>query len=188
MFTGIITNTGLIVLSQRHRLAIKTKKKFTGVVRGESVAVNGCCLTVALSRKNFLSFDVSAETRRKTALSSYRHGMVVNLERSLKAGDRLGGHFVLGHVDGIGKIKGIKRLKGSCRVTITYPKKFSKLLIEKGSVAVDGISLTVCNLTKAQFDVHIIPHTWKNTNLKGLQRASSVNLEFDVLGKYARTL
>lgn len=152
---------------------------------GESIAVNGCCLTVTALERGILEFDISDETLRKTALKHLQKGDVVNLERALKTKDRFGGHFVLGHVDGVGKIQKIRKIENSYRYTIVYPKKFSKLLIEKGSVSVDGISLTVCDLTRTSFRVFIVPHTWKRTNLKTRKRGGVVNLEFDVLGKYA---
>jgi len=194
MFTGIITNIGKVrvpkkaVQLKNHggRLFIQPKKKFTGVKIGESIAINGCCLTVTSYKSNVLEFDVSDETMRKTGLHQFKRGSVVNLERAMKANHRFGGHFVLGHVDGVGKVKAIKKNPGSIEYTITYPKKFAHLLIDKGSVTVDGISLTVCNLKKSQFDLYIIPHTIKETHLGQLEVGHEVNLEFDVLGKYVQ--
>lgn len=188
MFTGIITNTGLIKKWESTpdggKIFVSPRKKFTKVRIGESIAVNGVCLTVVSYRNNMLEFDVSDETMRKSSFSTYHSGMVVNLERALKASDRLGGHFVLGHVDGVGEVKAIRTHEGSVQYTIQFPKNFAHLLIEKGSVSIDGISLTVCDLKKTVFSVYIIPHTIKNTHLERLKAGSRVNLEFDMLGKY----
>lgn len=189
MFTGIIENTGRIARWRPSRsggkLFVAPREKFTGIKIGESVAINGCCLTVVSYRKGILEFDVSDETMRKTALGCYEKGDAVNLERAMKATERFGGHFVLGHVDGIGKVRDIRVHEGSVEYVISYPKGFSNLLIEKGSVAVDGISLTVCDLKDGRFSAYVIPHTLKETHLGGLKKGASVNLEFDVLGKYA---
>lgn len=189
MFTGIIENLGVVqnktFQKKSGKFFIKPEKKISKVKIGESIAVNGCCLTVTALEKGVLEFDISDETVRKTALKHLQKGDAVNLERALKTKDRFGGHFVLGHIDSVGKIKDIRRINNSCRYTIAYPKKFSKFLIEKGSVSVDGISLTVCDLTKTSFKIFVIPHTTKHTNLKTRKRGGVVNLEFDVLGKYA---
>ncbi len=188
MFTGIITNTATVVSSPLQkaggRLVVKSKKKFARVKSGESIAVNGCCLTVVKFKVNLLEFDVSDETMRKTALGNFKKGDVVNLERAMAANGSFGGHFVLGHVDGVGRVTAISQEEGSVKFTISYPKENAALLIEKGSVTIDGISLTVCDLTNAQFSVYIIPHTIKETHLKNIGVGSEVNLEYDVIGKY----
>jgi len=200
MFTGIITNTAKVERIGRKskvegrrsrglsleggRLFVRPKTKFSKIKIGESIAVNGCCLTVVSYKNNVLEFDVSDETMRKTALSNFQKGTRVNLERAMMAADRFGGHFVLGHVDGVGKVTSIKCHPGSVEYKISYPKKFSKLLIEKGSVTVDGISLTVCDLKNSSFNLYIIPHTIKETHLADFKKGDAVNLEFDVLGKY----
>lgn len=192
MFTGIIENTGIIKkwqpLPTGGKFFVAPRKAMTKVKTGESIAINGCCLTVVSHKNNQLEFDVSDETMRKTAFSQYHSGMKVNLERAMKASNRFGGHFVLGHVDGVGTIKEIVAEKGSVRFRISYPKGFSHLLIEKGSVTIDGISLTVCGLAKSHFDIYVIPHTLKETSLETLKTGSSVNLEFDVLGKYVERM
>lgn len=189
MFTGLIEGTGRILKWQSNatggRLYIAPHKKLSGIKIGESIAINGCCLTVVAFKKNTLEFDVSDETLRKTALGTYQAGDTVNLERAMRATARFGGHFVLGHVDGVGKIKSVREGAGSVVYAISYPKVFGRLLIEKGSVAIDGISLTVCDLTDNSFKVYIIPHTLKETNLGTRLKGDAVNLEFDVLGKYA---
>lgn len=188
MFTGIITNTAKVKkwkpTKDGGRLFVQPKKRFTKIKIGESIAINGCCLTVVSYKKNILEFDVSDETMRKTALFQFKNGSSVNLERAMMASDRFGGHFVLGHVDGVGKVKAIKCNPGSVEYTISYPKKFSHLLIDKGSITVDGISLTVCALKKSSFNLYIIPHTLDETHLPKVKLGDVVNLEFDVLGKY----
>lgn len=188
MFTGIITSTATILSSplgqSGGRLKIKLKKKLTNIKRGESIAVNGCCLTVVAYQGSTLEFDVSDETMRKTALGSLKKRILVSLERAMTAHGSFSGHFVLGHVDGVGIVMGVLREKGSVKLTISFPQEFSKLLIEKGSVAIDGISLTVCDLTQNSFSVYIIPHTFKETHLLQYGSGTRVNLEFDVIGKY----
>lgn len=188
MFTGIIENLGTIKKWVPHKeggkFTIKPKKKISKIKIGESIAINGCCLTVIQDKTGNLVFDVSDETMRKTAMHKLKTGDTVNIERAMQGKDRFGGHFVLGHVDGIGKIKNIIEHDGSVEYQIQYPKKFSQLLIEKGSVCIDGISLTVCDLKKTCFSVYIIPHTLKETNLMNTNKGDLVNLEFDVLGKY----
>lgn len=192
MFTGIVTNTAKVIdwnpTKNGGVLSIKPIKKISRIKLGDSIAINGICLTVIKIKNGTLAFDVSDETMRKTALHQYQKGGVVNLERPMLASERFGGHFVLGHVDGVGTIKGIKTNIGSVEFTIAYPKKFAKLLIEKGSVTVDGISLTICNLTNTTFDLYIIPHTLKETNMGAYRVGTQVNLEFDVLGKYIQRL
>lgn len=165
-------------------MSLHPKKKIGRVKLGQSIAVNGICLTVISIKKTVLGFDVSDETMRKTALHEYGVGSCVNLERPMSAAAEFGGHFVLGHVDGVGKITSIKHNPGSVEFGVSYPKKFKNLLIEKGSVTVDGISLTVCNLTSSAFELYIIPHTLKETNMGAYRVGTQVNLEFDVLGKY----
>ncbi|MBI2339415.1 MAG: riboflavin synthase [Deltaproteobacteria bacterium] len=197
MFTGIVQGTGKVVSfhggKKGGKLTITGGILPHGLRTGESVAVDGCCLTVVGHRRKSLVFDVSDETVRKTKIRSYRHGTVVNLERALKSSDRLGGHFVLGHVDGVGRVERIKKNPGSLAVTISHPKKLAPFLIEKGSVAVDGISLTATRLAASlagrnRFRVTIIPHTKKVTNMGCLKRGDLVNLEMDMLGKYVGRL
>lgn len=169
-------------------LTIEARPAFQNIEIGESIAINGCCLTVVKEEGSHLSFDVSDETMRKTALGTLLEETTVNLERAMQKDDRFGGHFVLGHVDTVGLVKAISEEGGSWRYTISYPKDFAHLLIEKGSVTVNGISLTVCDLTNESFSLYIIPHTLKETNLGELKPGHSVNLEFDVLGKYVARL
>lgn len=188
MFTGIVTNTGHLKAWEPNeaggKMMIESHERFDNVVLGESIAINGCCLTVVQVKDKLLEFDVSDETMRKTSFQNLQPGDLVNLERAMRADDRLGGHFVLGHVDDIGKIVSIDEHGGSIEFQVTYNKQHAALLIEKGSVCVDGISLTVCDLKDEQFSVYIIPHTIENTHLKQVKVGQVVNLEFDVLGKY----
>ena len=151
---------------------------------GESVAVNGVCLTVTAVAGDEWQADVGPETARVTTLGSLETGQVVNLERSLRAGDRLGGHFVQGHVDAVGTIEDVRHDGEAHWLSISFPNALAPLLIPKGSVALDGISLTVAALRDRQFDVMIIPFTWTHTNLSSLRVADRVNLECDMLGKY----
>lgn len=188
MFTGIIQNTGRVLKWRRGQksahLVLKSTRPFRAIKMGESIAINGCCLTVVSWRGGVLEFDVSAETLRKTTFTGLKKNQLVNLERAIKLGERLGGHLVLGHVDAKGKVFEVKKQKNFVEYKISYPKKFSKLLIEKGSVALDGISLTVCDLKKDCFSLHVIPHTLEQTHLSALKKGDAVNLEFDVVGKY----
>ena len=150
---------------------------------GESVAVNGACLTVTGSRPGLAVFAVSPETVLKTTLPLLRAGSLVNLERALAVGSRLGGHFVTGHVDGTARL--ISARSDGNSVVIEVEKTEGALLVEKGSVALDGISLTVYGISGASFKAAVIPHTWENTALKNLKPGSLMNIEYDILGKYA---
>jgi len=156
---------------------------------GDSLAVNGVCLTVISADSEGVHADVAPETARVTALGSLERGAAVNLERPLRADARLGGHFVQGHVDATGSIDEIRQEGDSYWLTVKYPSDMAALLVRKGSVAVDGVSLTVAGLDATRFDVQIIPFTWAHTNLRAAKQGGLVNLEFDILGKYvARAL
>jgi len=192
MFTGIIERLGSIKNIKKTKaicqLTIEAGSWTRGAKLGESIAVNGCCLTVAKKLKSGLIFELVPETLADTALGDLLIGTKVNLERSCRASSLMGGHFVLGHVDGVGKITSIKNRDGSKAITIKPPAAFMKYLIYKGSVSVDGISLTVQAIGKDWFRVAIIPHTLKVTNLGTKGAKSRVNLEFDVLAKYVERL
>jgi riboflavin synthase len=187
MFTGLIETvghvTGLTSVPSGFRMRVRTSLA-SELALGESVAVNGVCLTVIAIDDDELQADVGPETARVTTLGSLRTAQAVNVERSVRAGDRLGGHFVQGHVDGVGTIEGLRQDGDAHWLTIAFPMDLAPLLIPKGSVAVDGISLTVAALREWQFDVMIIPFTWAHTNLSSLRVADQVNLECDMLGKY----
>lgn len=187
MFTGIVEAVGTLAevkgTGGAYRVRIQTPLSAEMKV-GDSIAVNGVCLTVILIDGEHLLADVGPETARVTTFGTLQRGQEVNLERPLKADGRLDGHFVLGHVDGIGVIEEIRAEAESRWVTVGFPSTLAPFLIRKGSVAVDGISLTVAGLGEKQFDVQVIPFTWSHTSLKGLRKRDKVNLECDMIGKY----
>jgi riboflavin synthase len=187
MFTGLIEATGtvrgLAPVAGGQRLTIDTPLG-AEVSLGDSVATNGVCLTVVACGDGSWSADVSPETLRVTALGALRPGDLVNLERPLAVGSRLGGHFVQGHVDGTGRIDAVIAEGEFHRVRISFPPVLAPYFIEKGSVAVDGISLTVASLGESSLDVQIIPHTWSATTLRLARPGALVNLECDMVGKY----
>jgi riboflavin synthase len=192
MFTGIVEETGEVEAFARAsgswRLRVSASAILPGMVEGESVAVNGCCLTaVALDGKG-MSFDVLEETRRLTNLHSIVPGAPVNLERSLRADSRLGGHFVTGHIDGRGTVETFEARGSDHYLRIRGPWGCGRFLIVKGSIAVDGISLTVAEVEGDAFAVWIIPHTIAVTNLRTRGVGDAVNLEFDMLGKYVEKM
>ena len=152
---------------------------------GDSLAVNGVCLTVVAHKGSHVSFDIGPETARVTALGALRRGLPVNLERAMRADTRVGGHFVQGHVDGTGTLLALREEAEFTWMTFSYPEASAPYLIGKGAIAVDGISLTIATLAADTFDVQIIPFTWTHTNLSALGVNDRVNLEFDMLGKYA---
>ncbi len=191
MFTGIIIGLGNIVSFDKktnNRSAAKMKinigKIAKGLKIGDSVAINGVCLTAVSISKGITEFEMVGETIKKTNLGSLERGDKVNIERSLKVGERLEGHFVLGHVDGIGIISKIEKQSNQIQIWIKLPKELSKHVIKKGSITIDGISLTVVDVLKDQFSVSIIPHTMQITNLSYKKVGDKVNIETDILGKY----
>ena len=192
IFTGIIEETGTVESihpgEQSIRLTLALRKTGAGLKVGDSLAVNGCCLTVAeltaKGRSKMAQFDLLQETWRLTNLQDCRAGSAVNLERSLEAGGRLGGHFVTGHIDGLGKITGWEQKGEDYQLQISAPEDVMRYVVHKGSVAVDGISLTVAAVEKESFTIWIIPHTFNETALKERAVGDMVNLESDILGKY----
>ena len=191
MFTGIIVSTGKvknISKNTKNRSAVQMTvdlgKQSKGLKIGQSVALNGVCLTVTKLSKNLGRFEMIDETTKKTDLGNLKTGSIVNVERSLKAGDRLEGHFVLGHVDGVGIIKKILKKPKEVQVWFEVPKKLAKYIVKKGSIAIDGISLTVVNAKKNLISVSLIPHTIDVTNFKTKKIGDKVNIETDILGKY----
>ena len=192
MFTGIVEESGEVVkighTAVGIRLEILTRKVGGGLKIGDSLAVNGCCLTVVSRHKNqkgtILAFDLLQETWSRTSFEALKAGNKINLERALSAQGRLGGHFVTGHVDGVGIIKDIRTSGADRLVRISAPVAVLPYLIYKGSISLDGISLTVANVTQRSFRVWIIPHTWSVTNLAQRIVGDRVNLEGDLLGKY----
>lgn len=189
MFTGIVEEMGTIAGIRRSGgsvlLNVSAPGTSRGLRKGESVAVNGVCLTVIGRSRGGFSVQAVEETLRKTGLGSLERGARVNLERPMTATARFGGHFVLGHCDTTGTVVRIQPRASSRMVWIQVPRSFKPLLIPAGSVAVDGVSLTVAALEFPRFGVSIIPHTWKVTTFQDLRVGDNVNVEFDVLGKYA---
>ncbi len=188
MFTGIIEATGKIVefteRKKSRRLLVKVPLNYSRAAIGSSIAVNGVCLTVVVRKANQITFDVLEETCRRTNLANLIKGDQVNLEQSLRVNDRFGGHFVTGHIDGVGKVKRFEREGNDFALEIQIKPSITKYLIEKGSIAIDGISLTVASVKKTSFLVWIIPHTRQVTNLTRLRMGDSVNIEVDMIGKY----
>lgn len=190
MFTGIIEITGTVKALQLKSSGaqVEVTVGFKDLALGESIAVNGACLTVAKIIKDGFAADLSRETLDTTTSKSLRAGTVVNLERALKLGDRLGGHLVAGHVDCLGRVEQVIKSSQGATIEISTASKYLKYIIQKGSVAVDGISLTVAPKTVRGFRAAVIPHTWKNTNLQGIKTGDRVNLELDQMAKYVESI
>ncbi len=192
MFTGLIEEKGTLVNKLKtgdgYRFEIKAQKILEDTEIGSSISVNGCCLTVVEKKSDTVSMDTIEETLKKTNLGDLNIGDRVNLERPLKADARLGGHFVLGHVDTKGEVVEIKELSNSHFMKVRFPQEFSQYLIYVGSVAIDGVSMTVAELKDNVFGIGIIPHTWQETVFSTKKIGSTVNLEFDVLGKYVERI
>jgi len=191
MFTGIVVGTGKvekITKYTKNRTAVKMTvnlgKHSKGLKIGESVALNGVCLTVTKLSKNKGSFEMIEETIKKTDLGNLKTGNIVNIERSLKAGDRLEGHFVLGHVDGVATLKKIQKKPKEVQIWFEVPKKSARYIVKKGSIALDGISFTVVEIKKNLVSVCLIPHTIQVTNFKTKKIGDKINIETDILGKY----
>jgi riboflavin synthase len=187
MFTGIVEGVGSLAevkgTGGGFRVRIHTPMS-SEMKEGDSFAVNGVCLTVILIDGEHVLADVGPETARVTTFGALQRGQEVNLERPMRGDGRLDGHFVLGHVDGVGVIEEIRTEGESHWLTIGFPPAMAPYFIRKGSVAIDGVSLTVAGLGERQFDVMVIPYTWEHTSLKGLKKGDKVNLECDMIGKY----
>ncbi|MBI4852479.1 MAG: riboflavin synthase [Acidobacteria bacterium] len=188
MFTGIIEEVGTIKSTQTHsqggKLTILASYITSDIKLGDSVAVNGVCLTVTEFNNNVLCFDVSLETLKRTTLGYLKAGRLVNLERALKLSDRLGGHIVQGHVDSTGQFLTRQKVGESFIMRFSFPKEIAHYICKKGSIAIEGISLTIANLTENYFEVAVVPHTIKMTTLGHLSSGDDVNLEADILAKY----
>jgi riboflavin synthase len=188
MFTGIIEAVGTITAIEAHgdltRLVVEAPAVEEGVRIGDSIAVSGACLTVTALEAGRFSFDAIAETLERTALGDLREGSRVNLERAMRADGRLDGHIVQGHVDGTGRVRALERQGEDVRLYVECGTELTDTLVEKGSVAIDGVSLTVVGVDAAGFDVALIPHTLAVTTLGERVPGDRVNLEADVLGKY----
>ena len=188
MFTGIIEDIGIVESIENKKnlsvLKIRAKKVARGVKAGDSIAVDGVCLTVTALHKNFLTFDVMRETLLKSTLGAFKRNTQVNLERALKMGDRLSGHFVTGHVDCVSRIKDLIKGKNYLELKMDLPKNLLKYVVSKGSVCIDGVSLTVGQVRKNHFSVYLIPFTKITTTLGLKHKGDKVNIETDVLAKY----
>lgn len=187
MFTGLVETVGEVAeikpTSAGFRLRLTTELS-AALTPGESLAVNGVCLTVVSADADGVHLDVSPETVRVSSLGGLKRGSAVNLERPMTAGARVGGHFVQGHVDATGTIEEIRREGDSWWMTVRFPPSLAALMVRKGSIAVDGISLTVAGVDDKRFDVQVIPFTWSHTTLRFAKVHDAVNLEFDLIGKY----
>ena len=191
MFTGIIETLGVIqeIEKDKDNLHITIASSITDELKtDQSVAHNGICLTVVSINKTFYTVTAIGETIKKTTISHWQKGDSVNLERAMKLGDRLDGHIVQGHVDQIGTCTTVKETNGSWYYTFKYDESLHNITIEKGSITVNGVSLTVVDSRKNEFSVAIIPYTFEHTNFKTFEVGTKVNLEFDVIGKYVSRL
>lgn len=188
MFTGIVEEVGKIESVGGGRISIHAEKVLEGTKIGDSIAVNGVCLTVTTMTKNNFTADVMPETLNRSSLGSLKKGSGVNLERAMAADGRFGGHFVSGHIDGTGTITKMENDGNAVWVYISAPGSILNLIIEKGSIAIDGISLTVAKVNDKEFAVSVIPHTGEETTLLGKKAGDIVNLENDVIGKYVQKL
>ena len=188
MFTGIVEEVGSVVRISENGMAIRAALVLEDLKIGDSISVNGACLTAVSQTGDGFAVDLSPETMRRTALGDLSPGSPVNLERALRASDRLGGHIVQGHVDGTGRIMSAKEEGDSIIFRVRTPKRLMPYVVEKGFIAVDGISLTVVKRGASSFTLAIIPYTLDNTNLKGLSTGVRVNLEADILAKYVENL
>ena len=199
MFTGIVSHIGIVnnishpndwelsvdVINDNNS---ENDFNINTIPIGASISCSGICLTLKKILNNTLHFDVSDETREKTNFSTWKVGSLINLEKSLKVGDELGGHFVYGHVDTIAVIRNINKINGSNKITFSINKDFIKYFASKGSVSIDGVSLTVNNVDKDFFTVNIVPYTWTHTNFKNYNIGTVVNIEIDILARYLESL
>ena len=188
MFTGIVEEVGVVAKISDNGMTVLATKVTEDLKLGDSIAVNGTCLTAVSFDRTEFSVDLSPETVRRTSLGRLSVGGPVNLERALLASDRMGGHIVQGHVDGTGRIMSTKRDGDSTIFRIRVPKRLNRYIVEKGFVAVDGISLTVVKIGASSFTLAVIPYTLKNTNLGALSVGDRVNLGADILAKYVESL
>ena len=184
MFSGIIMNVGEIFAYNKSESILSIKSSIKKINLGDSISCSGVCLTIARIKNNIVDFNISSETKNKTNLMYLNVGDSINLEKSLKVGDEINGHFVFGHVDGLSKILSIKHLEDSKVIEFIAEENIIKYLSPKCSVALDGISLTVNNVSEAKFNVSIIPYTWENTSLKKMKEGDFLNTEVDMLARY----
>jgi len=191
MFTGLITDVGqvrAITGNNEYRVVIESPICRSDTTVGASIACSGVCLTIVEFAEDWFSCDVSGETLSCTTITNWNHGFAVNLERPLRVGDELGGHFVSGHVDGVAQIVGRQTDGNSIQFVLEAPKELVKFIAQKGTVALDGVSLTINEVSGNRFGVNIIPHTAKQTSFGAVQRGTHVNLEVDMLARYVARL
>lgn len=187
MFTGIITDIGRVRSIEKNgdwRIVIETQMDLSATPMGASICCSGCCLTVVDMGNDWFAVDVSAESLSKTVIESWEQGSAINLEPSLKMGDEMGGHIVSGHVDGTAELISIKEEGDSYRLKIKAPKALAGFIAPKGSVALDGISLTINEVEGETFGVNIIPHTWAHTTLSERKAGDMLNIEIDMMARY----
>ena len=189
MFNGIIFNTGIIksIIKKKksYFIEIKSRLKINSKEIGSSISCNGVCLTIVKIKRSSIFFDVSEETLKRSNFNSLKINQLINLESSIKYGQKISGHFIQGHVDTTAKVKKIKFIDKTWLINLTLVDlKLKKFLVEKASISINGISLTISKVSKNFFDINVIPHTLKLTNLKGLKRNDIVNVELDIFGKY----
>ena len=199
MFTGIVSHIGIVnKISHPDDWELSVDVKYdnnsdndfniNSISIGASISCSGICLTLKKVLNNTLFFDVSEETRKKTNFSNWKVGSLINLEKSLKVGDELGGHFVYGHVDTTAVIRSIEKINGSYKITFSINRVFLKYFASKGSVSIDGVSLTVNDVDKDFFTVNIVPYTWTHTSFKNYNIGTFVNIEIDILARYLESL
>ncbi len=192
MFTGLIEETGKIHRIERtgggRKIFVEADIVTKDTKIDDSIAINGACQTVVYIDNKIFAVDAVEETLKKTTLGNFRNGTIVNLERAAKLGDRMGGHLVQGHTDCTGTVVSIEKLQTAVNMWIRFPYEFQKYVISAGSIAIDGISLTVARKSSDMLMVAVIPHTWQVTTLKNLKSGEKVNLEFDMIGKYVENM
>ena len=194
MFTGIVRERGRVVSVERNgaqsslRLRISAPKTAAGTGLGDSVSVAGCCLTAVVAQNGELVFEAVPESLARTTLGDLGEGADVNLEPALRAGEPLGGHYVQGHVDGVGRVRAVEPEGDGRRLALDVPAELLRYCVEKGSLAVDGVSLTIAAITGDGVEIALVPHTLRETTLAGLEPGNGVNLEVDVLAKYVERL
>ncbi len=188
MFTGIVEEIGVVIKCNENKLTINAKKVLENIKLGDSICTNGVCLTVSSIENDYFTADVMEETKRRSNLGNLKIGEIVNLERALSLNDRFGGHIVTGHIDGTGQIIDFKREKNGVWITIKTNEEIAMQIVEKGSICIDGVSLTVAYVNEDIFKVCIIPHTSNETTLLKKDMQSKVNLESDIVGKYITKL
>ncbi|MBC7793390.1 MAG: riboflavin synthase [Clostridia bacterium] len=191
MFTGLIETTGKVVKAEGSspcRITIAASYPAAEVEIGASIAIDGCCLTVVTNDAEGLTFEAATETLKRTTIGALNAGDSVNLERSLRIGDRLGGHLVLGHVDGLGTVVEVEKVESAWYVKIVAPNELAPLIATRGSITVAGVSLTVVDVERTIFTIGLIPHTWEMTTLSKYSVGKSINLEADMMARYVQRL